>query len=506
MKQVNWTRQLGLATFLFVLGTGAYWLEFKHKPDQEDREEQEKKIFLLKGQPVQSIQLLDGDLRYTFNCTDIENKLCKPRDVSKWEMSQPSKIRGDDSNLNHLLTSLSNLSPNETIDLKSETPEKQQVLLKEYGLDSESRTKNRKIEVITPKGKSVLYLGQVHPIGGHVYGVLEKTTSDGKTELNENLVFLVPSHVKTIFEHDLTYWRNKKLLTVAAHEVTGFDLQGPKGYFKAKRVKGLWTLASGGEKEIPGDIEAIDAMLTGATYLVAKNFIAENKNEPKAQEALKGFTRLVDLTLEKDASNIQLTLFKKDKKGPKPTDPVLATVYATVSNLDPLFELDSYAKERINKSLKELRLAKLISSMDRFSAKKMEFSGQPLGSSPLVLENKDGKWKTTHAKDSIAGEKLQDILEKLSGNRIQDFFTGRDIPEGEEAGLKFTLHGEKDAIQRQFVFWKKGEKLYGKDLLGRRDEAFLLDSSIQAALPWDKDFFSKKIEPQTPSKSDKTEE
>ncbi|MBI2711774.1 MAG: DUF4340 domain-containing protein, partial [Bdellovibrio sp.] len=417
------------------------------------------------------------------------------------------------------------LMTTESFDLTSETPEKQQELLKEYGLDASKRKVSRRVEVSTGSGKQTLYLGEVHPVGGSQFALLEKTGADGKTVLDETKVLLIPGHFKSAFDHDFTYWRNKKIFSMSAHEVTRFDLQGSYGPIHGKRVNGIWTLDAEGEKDLPGDIEAIDSLLTGSTYLVARKFISENKNDPKAKAALQGFSHVVDLRLTREkvetpkgesktphveVASVQLTLYKKEKKGPKPTDPITSTVYATVSNLDPLFELDSYSKERVNKSLKELRLTKLISSMDRFGAKKVEFSGAALGGKSLILENSGGKWKLPHIKTDLApekiSEKLQDTLERLSGNRIQEFFKGRDIPVGEENGLTFTLHGEKDAVQRQLLFWKKNNRLFGKDLLHRRDEAFLVDNSITDALPWSPDYFSKKNETNSLEKSDKTKE
>ena len=54
---IKWHRQLGLAVLLCILGAATYWLEYKHKPDQEQAEEQVKKVFSLKGVEVQEIQL-----------------------------------------------------------------------------------------------------------------------------------------------------------------------------------------------------------------------------------------------------------------------------------------------------------------------------------------------------------------------------------------------------------------------------------------------------------------
>src|SRR4051812_16089431 len=99
MQTLNWNKQAILAASLLVLGTTAYWLEFKHKPDQESKEEQNKKLFNLKDIQVKNVQIHDG-LGHTFEirCSDATSTLCKPGENSKWELSQPIKLKADDAN------------------------------------------------------------------------------------------------------------------------------------------------------------------------------------------------------------------------------------------------------------------------------------------------------------------------------------------------------------------------------------------------------------------------
>ena len=170
-------------------------------------------------------------------------------------------------------------------------------------------------------------------------------------------------------------------------------------------------------------------------------------------------------------------------------------LYATISNLDPLFELDPSAKDRMDKSTKDLRLAKLITSMDRFGTKRLEFSGKPIGDKSLVLTQTDGKWMIQPDKTAVSNEKVQSLLDKLSGNRIKDFLTGSAIPAGESEGLTLTLGDDKDVKKRQILFWKNGNQLYGRDLLTARKEAFTVDTIVQSELPWDRNYFKPEAAP-----------
>lgn len=493
MTQIKWTKQAGLAATLFALGTGAYWLEFKHKPQTETAEERTKKPFELKDTPVREVTLNDGaGHSFSVRCTDSTGKLCKPGDNSKWELTQPSKLKADDGNSNALLSSLNNLSVTETIDLKDETPEKRTALLKEYGLDPQTLAQPsiRKVEVTTDKGKHVLYLGLNHPIGDGIFAVGADQTK----------VFIVPNYFKSNFTHDLTYWRDKKLLTVAAHEIEGFKLSGGKANVSGERKDGLWSLKTTSAETFPGDIENIDSLLTAATYLTAKDFASDNKNDAKAKATLQGTKTVLTLTLQQEKGTAKempapftLTLFQKGavKKGNGPASGAGTRLYATVSSLDPLYELEPVSIERLNKELKDLRLVKLITSMERFTIKKLEFSGAAMGASALVLKNQDGKWTVEGEKAEIDSEKVQSTLDKLSGNRIQSFLQGSAIPAGEKDGILMKLSDDK-AEKRKLAFWTNGGKLYAHDLLSNRKEVFLLETSLKGDLPWARDFFIKK--------------
>ena len=200
--QISWARPLALATTLVILGSVAYWLEYSHKPKVDAQEEQSKKMFKIKDTPVASLKLVDGTKSFTFKCLDIENKLCKPGDNSKWEMTEPTRLRADDSNVNAVISSLNQLSTTETIDLTTETPEKRVSLLNEYHLDPVSKKAPgaRRIEVTPGTGPAqIAFFGEASPIGDSLFAA-------GAQE--ETKVYLVPSYVKSDFEHDLTYWRD----------------------------------------------------------------------------------------------------------------------------------------------------------------------------------------------------------------------------------------------------------------------------------------------------------
>ncbi len=493
MSQVSWYRQFGLAITLALLGTLAYWLEVKHKPAKEQAEEQSKQIFQIKDTAVTSIGLLGGTVNsIVFTCSDLSAKLCKPGDNSKWEVSEPTRIKADDSNVNNLLTALNHLSSTSIIDLKDESPDKRASLLKDYGVDTQSRKTSKKVTLSTTSGETVLYLGSPHPIEDSVFAIREQVTPGQKVSGNadETHIYLIPNSFKTNLNHEFIYWRDKKLLTLGAHEVESFKLESSHDPVSADRKEGKWYLHVG-KDELPGDIENIGSFLSSTTYLLAKDIILENKNDLKSKGILKGYSQSFQLSLQKEKGTakdtpapIILTLFQ-DKSTHS-----AGKVYATVSNLDPLFELDPGVQNRLNKSTKDLRLTKLLTAMERFSAKKLIFSGTPMGSTPLELLNENGKWLNATDKKEVSPLIVQSVLDQLSGNKIKEFLQSSSIPSGEKEGLKFTLIDEKGVANPQLIIWKKEDKFYARDLISKRNEAFLIDNSLGTALPWDRNFFN----------------
>lgn len=490
MSRPNWKLPLILSITLFVVGAGAYWLEFKKKPQQEEAEQVAKKPFDLKDQQIKSFKLFDGKQYFTLTCTELAAKTCKPGDNAKWLLAETGTQRGDDSNANALISALNNLSVNESLSLKDDPAEKRATLLKEYGLDSMALTSARRIEVATENSVTTLYLGQPHPVGDTIFGLLAR---DGKPD--ETVVYLVPAYFKANFEHDLTYWRDKRLFTIATHDVQRFELVSAKGRANGSKKEGRWNI-SAGKDEAPGDQEAIEALLSGVTFLSAKGFAdkpAIAGQRPSA--SLTMFTGAADA-----AKPVTIDLFASRKLAAGRPE----KVFATVSNLAPVFELEPQSAERFAKSFADLRLVKLITSMERFTAKRLKFAGPSLGGAELIVAQKDGKWvDLAGAQPEINPDRVQALLDRLGGNRIQEFLAGKAIPGGEAQGLTLWLWDDSDAAgkgpaTREIRFWLNAGKLYARDLnpaIAKRGEAYRIDPVVSEALPWSRDSFTQATAP-----------
>jgi hypothetical protein len=542
----NWSRLILLGGLAAGLSGVAFWVA-KNKPKEDAKKEEAKKIFALsstgeKGAETQikSVSLI-GEKPLRIECQELAEKKCKPGDSAKWSIHVPGKFKADDSNANSLVSSLNNLLPTDTIDLKEETPEKRSLLLKEYGLDATTRNQasTRRVEVETSTGTTVMVLGGTHPIGDNIFVGVERIPAGGKPsgKIDENSVYLIASYFKSNFEKDLTHWRDKKVLSLSAHEVVEFKLKTAKDELTGSRKEGVWDLLTPRGEKYSGDPENIDNLITGTTYLMAKGFAAEDSQSEAAKKTLKGAKPVLNLSLKIDrpkasekasqplgqpssrpssqpsnsaeASSHWVTLqfwqvggtsTSVAPKSKKPTAPKPATsggkLYLTISTTPTVFELESNSKDRFEKGLKHLRMTKLITSMDRFGARKLEFSSSSTSGKVEALTQKDGKWLNADSKE-INGEKIISLLDRLSGNRVKDFLTGPSAPSGATGALQLSVFDEKGTVKRKFSFWTKGDQLYALDLLSGRKEVLLLDNVLKDSLPLNSPIaaFYKKDEP-----------
>lgn len=481
-RSVSWVRPFILSVTLLVLGGFAYWLEFKHKPEVETAEENEKKIFSLKTSPIDTISISNGTQHYELHCEDAAAKLCKAGDNSKWKLVQPLQTKADDSNANSFVSALNNLQSAESIDLSTETPEKRASLLKEYGLSPEQRNapEAKKIVVKTTAGTTTLFVGATHPITNNYFAI-----SQTDSKLNDSKILMLAQYFKSNLEHDLNYWRDKKILAVAVSDISSFKIE-KKGEpaVHAERKDGNWLLNG----EFAGDKENIETMLNSLAFLNATKFVSNEKNDKTAKDALKGAKEYLTFTYVAKDKPTTITLFEKPVPGEKEERKWL--LFATVSTSDPLYEVQNGTRNQLGKKVQDLRLSKLLTAMERFGAKRLEFSGKPIGDKPLILVAQNDKWVTDPDKVVVSNIKVQNTLDRLSGNRIREFYEGAKIPAGEKDGLKIVLSDEKGAKKREFVFWKSGNNLFARDLASKRNEAFLVDPAITGGLPWNRDFFN----------------
>lgn len=463
MSEVKWGKTFFLALVLLGLGTLVYWNEYERKPREEKKELAAKRVFSVAAKAISKIEIVGKAGSFTFDCASSAG--CKANDSSNWMISNPEKLKGDSANIDSALSSLAGLDYQDRFDLSKEDAEKKNRLLREYGLNEE-RLKDpsaKRIRMTATDGTTTTAtFGEIHPMTDAFFVSLG----------DENTVYVVPNYIKLTFERDLTYWRDKHLFSFAPPDVEHFELHGVHGKSTGDKKDGVWTV-----NKLPGDFENIESLLNAALLSQAKAFVSERD--------LAGAAKFLTLALQKaNEKPVTLTLYMKaDRKKDA------GKLYAHVSNREPIFEVEMSLKDRLDHAPKDFRQSKLITMMERFGAKKIEFSSERLGASPLILENKDGRWIDAGQKVDADYQKIQGLLDKLSGNQIRDFdSTNISLPKTGVTTLK--IYDELKNLKKELVFWDAADhSFYARDQMAKRKESFKMDLSVREYLPTSSDFF-----------------
>ncbi|MBU6374898.1 MAG: DUF4340 domain-containing protein [Bdellovibrionales bacterium] len=482
-KSPSWSKTLALAVTLIVLSTVAYWYEFRKKPDNNKQIEQQKKLFILTETQVRQVRIFQGANYFAFGCLDLASKTCTAGSNSRWELTAPVKLRADDGNVHSLLSAMNQLLPADALDLSGETTEERKRLLGQYGLSEEQQKSAQKIEVEFENGTSSgLIFGDVHPMGESQFAMVIHSSTEKNVSLVEK-VYLIPKSFRSSISRPLTYWRDKKILTLQSHEIDSIAYQAKSSTFQAMKKDGNWTLitplSAGSALQAPGDIENIDNWIAAIVYLSAKEFAFEKKNSPEGKKLLNSALSLVKLTLSHAGSpSVTLELFERKTK-----DSV--KLLLTASNLDPIFELDPGAQNRLKKSVNDLRLTRLLGSLDRFNAAEITLRSKTLSPQEIIFEKKAEQWirKTSPGPDDAS--RISSLLEQLSGNRVKAFLP-ESKPKKDATTLTITLKDGNSKTLRSLEFWRDGERLLGRDLLLKRNETLEIDPSLISSLPWEK--------------------
>jgi hypothetical protein len=510
-KGPGYTKQLALAVLLFAFGSFAYWLEFSKKPKEEAAKADEKKIFAIKNAQIQRLEIEGAKradpaakdpkkeapylLDVALECRSLAAKLCKPEDASRWELVEPLKARADDPTVNGLLKNYGNLTTSESIDLSTDTPEKRASLLTDYGLSPEKRKdpKTRKIRLFLADGTvRTAYFGEKHPLSDGSFALVE-TGKDGPAPTDDLKVFVVPEWQLSVFDQKTSYFRDKKLIAGSERDIASFSValskKNPGMKIEGKKDgNGKWTIRSG-NREVPGDVDAIEAVLAGANQLSARDFVAERKSDPNGKRALTGARPFYDLTMRMKAddpeSEIRLHLY--EKAGPKSGDQPGRTVYATVDGLDPLFELDPSTADRLDPKFDDLRPKRLIAVMDRYAVDGIAVEARGKSSWKSTWKKTGNDW-TTEGMKPVSKTKIDTILDRLSSPVVTAF--AGPAPGAETLVLRMSTP-EKPLDKEgayELEFWKKENRLYARDLRSARKDIVELAGDFASQLPWDEGF------------------
>lgn len=479
--QPNWKLPLILSSVLAVGGTFVYWHQYTHKPKQEKADSENKKPLSLPDADAQiaMIKVKTGKGLIELKCQDLAAKKCKTSDTGKWKVTHPIEAEGDSDNIKDFLTSATGVLATETVDLREETPEKRQKLLKEYALSDEERTNlnTQFAELITEDGKRyTAWFGAEHPIGDKYFVA---RSVDGK--INDETIFLISSYFKNNLAKDLTYFRDKTLLTFSRGDVDSFEAVTSHGKVEGKRENGLWTVNG-----LPGEHDRIETTLASISKTEAKDF-----PEPFAY---KGAKTVAKYTLKiKDKTNWIEVLEKKldqgkdDGHGHKTPGP--KKYFARVSTRPEVVEIDSILITQIDKGVDDFRKNTLMSDTEKATATQLtvEFNG---GKSALAYELKQGAWVAKDPASKADPKKAQSFLDTLNQGRVTHFL--KSLPAGGKEEMTVTVGDEKNPQKSKYRLINGKDKIYGVDLLSNRKEVLELSDVMKSALPFTEDSWKMK--------------
>lgn len=482
----NYTKQLALAIALCTLGATAFWLEYAKKPAEERKKSDEKKVFAVSGATIQRIEVRGTSPTSTLNtvleCLSVSEGLCKADDTSKWEMTAPLKTSADNTTVNSMVKNFGNLVFSEIVDLSTETAEKRQKLLKDYGLSDEQRKdlKTNQISFVLADGRVLrASFGEKHPINDEHFAVLE---INGKVD--ETRVFSVPQWQLAVFGQKTSYFRDKRLLTLEEKKIEQFTLRSSK---ETGQVIGIrdektksWSVSYNG-KTSAGDTDVIDSLLSGAVHLSARDILAERKDSPEAKKILSGLKPRYELTLKTKDLTKEIHFFEKPKSLKDEVH-----FYGFVNDQDPLVEVDPLSLEKIEKTFSDLLAAKLIPIADRYSFSTIVVSVKGKKAFSQTLKKNAGSWLLDGKE--IPKNRMETILDRLTSKSVIAFSAGE--PTGEVLKIDFMRAAEK---AYGLEFWRSGTKLFARNLKKAGNDTFELTPDLAAQLPWDESFLKETL-------------
>ncbi|MDH5763669.1 MAG: DUF4340 domain-containing protein [Nitrospinota bacterium] len=239
-------------TFLLILvfiALGLY-LVFVEVPADKKKDEEEtlsKKVIAFKVEDVQEFDLIkpSGTIKLKRNPAD-----------SRWNISEPMAVSGEDGVINQLLLQLEEARITRVVD---EDPKN----LADFGLQEPQLKIALRFKTGEPK---TLLIGEASPIGHNIYLKL----MDDKRVL---LSFLDTNQ----FEQPLNDLRNKALLDFVALDVTAVDLQYEKETQHLVKEGGVWKLTA--PVKALGDADEISNFLNSILSERIETFVAETMED-----------------------------------------------------------------------------------------------------------------------------------------------------------------------------------------------------------------------------------
>ncbi len=470
MNHPSWKPAFFLSLTVFVLGSFTYWLQFSHQPKKERKDAALKRplAFETDSAQIASFRVSTRSGTLEAKCESLAAKTCNVGSTGEWSITAPEPLKGDAARIRDFLNSAATLSGTETLDLSEESEEKRKRLLEEYGLDEAKRSAADAafLEITLENGKKhALWFGDRHPIGDRIF-----VANAENGVLNTNTMFLVADpYRESLLGKNLTHFRDKTIFSFKRADIDAFSAKGSKGAVSGKRVEGLWQI-----NQMEADHDRIDSLLSSISQAEAKEFPAESElrgaNPVYSFQGRIGDKPAVEFTLLSKAAS------KSDMPG------AAKTVYLKSPALKvPAVEVESGLLVNLDKSASYLRRNLLILPSQRVTITHLKLEGK--NHKPAVEFAYDGKtWNKTSGADGLNAGKVPELLDRMAGAHSPDIVA--PAPKIPDDGVTITLGTKEKQDVYRYLVYEVRNQTFAKDLLSKKNEAFLLEDGLKNAFPF----------------------
>src|SRR5216683_69237 len=361
------------ASFLLLVLSGAIWWSNK-KAAMADKAPVESATVKLLNVTEDQIQEIEIKKR-------ARESVRLQRHDSNWQIAAPEHFRADPDAVSSMLSTLSSLSSDRTVDEKATS-------LDQYGLTQPAIELN-----IADKNKKTtkILIGDETPAGSAVYGAIAGDTR----------VFALSSYKKNSFDKSANDLRDKRLLTFDSEKVSSIELTAKKQTIALGRSKDEWQIVS--PKPFRADRAQVEKLLR--TLRDAKMDLSGSEDGKKVAAAFGSGTAVATVRVT-DVSGTQELQVRKNK----------GDYYANSSAVAGVYKISS-GTAGLDKSLDDFRNKKLF-DFAFADPDKVELHDGP--KSYFLTHSGSDWWSNGTKMDAGAVSALVDRIRDLSASKFVD--------------------------------------------------------------------------------------
>src|SRR5882724_7405745 len=362
------------ASFLLLVLSGVIWWSNKKAATAEKTPSSSTTVKLL-SIPEDQIQSIEIKKR-TGDAVRLQ------RSDSKWQLATPEPLSADPDAISSLLSSLSSLSSDRTIEEKAAS-------LDQYGLTHPAMELN-----VTDKNKKStrLFFGDDTPAGSAVYAAIA----------GDPRVFALSSYKKSNLDKSPNDLRDKRLLTFDSDKASSMELTAKRQTITFGRSKDEWQIVK--PKPFRADRSQVEELLR--TLRDAKMDLSASEDEKKVAAAFSSSTPLATARVT-DVSGTQELQVRKNKDD----------YYAESSAVAGIYKISSGTGPGLDKGLDDFRNKKLF-DFGFADPDKIELHD---GSKSYFLTRSGSDWWSNGTKmDSGTVSALIDRIRDLSASKFME--------------------------------------------------------------------------------------